>query len=263
MSNFHPIILLTDFGTKDTYVASMKGVILSLFPQATLVDLSHEVEPQNVTQAAFLLEWTYSYCPTGSVFISVVDPGVGSKRQILAAKTPRGIFLAPDNGLLTRILNKEKKCELRSVTNRNFFLKKVSFTFHGRDCFSPTGARLAKNPSLFSKLGPRTGDFVKLPLQNPRKEKGKIASKILFFDHFGNAFINLHRSFLGKPGRESCVVVKGKKIGPIRRSYYEVKKGKVVAVFNSMDLLEIGINQGSAKEALKLKTGDAVEVIEP
>ena len=261
MPDFHPIILLSDFGTKDTYVASMKGVILSLFPQATIVDLSHEVEPQNVTQAAFLLDWTYAFYPTGSVFICVVDPGVGSKRRILAAKTPKGIFLAPDNGLLTLLLNNEKKYELRTVTNRAFFLNKVSSTFHGRDCFSPTGARLAKSPSLFSKLGPPTNHFVKLPTQDAKKEKGKIQGKILFFDHFGNAFVNIQRSLFDSFTGKNCVVIKGKRMGPVRRSYYEVNKGDAVAVFNSTNLLEIAVNQGSARDALKLKSGDTVEII--
>lgn len=239
----------------------MKGVILSLFPQATIMDLTHEISPQNIAQAAFTLEWTYSFYPLNSIFISVVDPGVGSKRKILAAKTGHGIFLAPDNGLLTRVLEKEAH-ELRYVTNAKFFAKAISSTFHGRDCFAPTGARLAQKPSLFSQLGPRTHHFVGLDLAEPRIKAGKVMGGILFFDHFGNAFVNIPKSLLSRQLKKSKLSVKvaGKNLGPIRNSYYEVKKGAPVVVFNSMNLLEIGVNQGSAKEKLKLKAGDNVEV---
>ena len=260
MVKSRPIVLLTDFGTKDSYVGSIKGVILTLFPKATIADLTHEVEPQDVRQAAFLLEWTYPFFPRGSVFVCVVDPGVGSHRRILAAKTRHGIFLAPDNGLLSRVLDQEKAYEARVVTNRSFFAENISATFHGRDCFAPTAARLAKNPGLFSRLGPKITDFVRLPDAKPKKFPGKLCGEIFLFDHFGNAFLNVPRSMLTKnPHR---VVVKGRDLGPIRRSYYEVKKGKAVAVFNSMNLLEIAVNQGSARDKLKLKTGDRVEIIE-
>ena len=262
MTRMRPIVLLTDFGTKDSYVASMKGVILSIFPEALLVDLSHEVAPQNIAQAALLLEWTYSYFPPNTLFVSVVDPGVGSERRILAAKTKKGIFLAPDNGLLSRVLKREKAIELRHVTNSKFFLPKVSFTFHGRDCFAPTGARLARNPKDFSKLGPKTKEFTPLKILEPKLRGSRIEGEILFFDHFGNAFVNIPKSLV-QSHRDSAsarVLVKGKSLGRIRRSYFEVEKGKAVPVFSSVDLLEIAVNHGSARERLKLNEGDRVEI---
>ena len=262
MSGFHPIVLLTDFGTKDSYAASMKGVILTLFPQATIVDLTHEISPQNIIQAALVLEWTYSFFPKGSVFVCVVDPGVGSKRRMLAAKTNRGIFLAPDNGLLTRVLEREKPHELRFVTDPSFFLKNVSSTFHGRDCFAPTGARLAKDPSDFKRLGPVTKERVTLDFGTPKRRDGVWVGEIFFFDHFGNAFVNISRTFLEKHGGKSSgrVKVNGRPLGPVRRSYFEVEKGNAVAVWSSVDLLEIAVNQGSAREKLKLKIGDTIEI---
>ncbi len=253
-----PIVLLTDFGTKDNYVASIKGVILSLFPEAKIVDLSHEVEPQNVRQAAFLLATTFSYFPSSSIFVTVVDPGVGSRRRILAAKTKHGIFLAPDNGILTPLLLTQKSYELRSVTNTRFFAKKISPTFHGRDCFAPTAARLAKKPSLFSSLGPKIHDFVQLHFNEPRVSKEKVSGEIIYFDHFGNAFANICQSLLKKPHAQ--VRVKGKSLGPLRDSYYEVKKGAAVALVSSSGLVEIAVNQGSAREKLKLREGDRVEI---
>lgn len=263
MPGFHPLILLTDFGTRDAYVASMKGVILSVFPKATVVDLTHEIEPQNIKQAAFVLATCASYFPKGCVFVSVVDPGVGSERQIVAAKTDRGIFLAPDNGLLTLILREEKVQAIRTVTNKRFFLERVSSTFHGRDCFAPTAARLAKNPTLFSKVGPLVKEVRKLKLPEPVQNKDRIVGEILYFDHFGNAFTNIDKAFVKSAGKERNVSVRveGKDMGKIRRSYFEVLKGAAVAVFSSSDILELAVNQGSAREQLGLREGTRVEVV--
>lgn len=262
MPRSHPIVLLTDFGLKDAYVASMKAVIFSLFPEAKIVDLTHEVGPQNVRQAAFLLEAVYSYFPKGSIFVSVVDPGVGSERKILAAKTEKGIFLAPDNGLLTRILEKERKYELRVVTNSRFFLEKVSKTFHGRDCFAPTAARIAKEPSRFRELGPRLGRFKKLDFPSPNVTPKKIVGEIVYFDHFGNAFTNIHRKLLRACGKNVVPRVRagGKALGTMRSSYFEAKTGQVVAVISSTDLVEIAVNHGSAQKKLNLKEGDPIEI---
>lgn len=262
LESVQPIVLLTDFGTKDAYAASMKGVLLSLAPGAVIVDLTHEIAPQNVKQAAFVLEAAYSYFPRGSIFVSVVDPGVGSERRILAARTARGIFLAPDNGLLTRVLEKEKPSEIRIVTNPKFFLKKISSTFHGRDCFAPTAARLAQNPSLFARLGPLVKSFKKLDVPSPCVTSKGIRGEILYFDHFGNAFTNISKGSLNSKVKrvKLQVRVRGKTIGAIRRSYFEEKRGRPVAVLSSCDLLEIAVNQGSARRQLKLREGEKVEV---
>ena len=256
-----PIVLLTDFGTKDAYVGSMKGVMAGISPGTPLIDLTHEIKPQNVRQAAFVLKAAYPYFPKGSVFVSVVDPGVGSERKILAAQTPAGTFLAPDNGLLTLVLQKENKTEIRGVTNRKFFREKVSFTFHGRDCFAPTAAHLAKNPSRFRELGPRISAYQKLNFAAGRKIGKRLVGEIVYFDHFGNAFTNLTQEDLHKRTDPFRVVLNKKSLGSIRRSYFEVPHGKVVAVFSSNGVLEIAVNQGSAREILKLKEGDPVEVL--
>ena len=253
-----PIVLLTDFGIEDGYAASMKGVILSLNPGALIVDLTHEVEPQNIFQAAFLLETVCRFFPPKTIFVSVVDPGVGSRRRILAVKTRHGLFLAPDNGLLTRVLQREKSYELRAVTNQSFFMKKISHTFHGRDCFAPTAARLAARPARFSALGPRVNDFVRLSVPGPSLRGKKMEGEILFFDRFGNAFTNIHQNDLRTSFPQ--VRVKGKSLGPLRRSYYEVGKGKPIALISSSGLLEIAVNHGSAERKLKLKKGSRIEI---
>lgn len=257
-----PLVLLTDFGLRDSYVASMKGVILGLLPRATLVDLSHEVEPQNLFQAAFLLEATYPYFPKGSVFVTVVDPGVGSERQILAARAPHGIFLAPDNGILAGVLEREKRFELRAVTNRKFFRESISHTFHGRDCFAPTAARLARNPALFSKLGPRRTRYHKLNIPLPRSSRTGVRGEVLFFDRFGNAFTNIRSSHLKLSGPGRGTVKAGTfPLGSLRQAYYQVPRGRALALVSSTGQLEIAVNQGSAREALGLKKGTPIEVL--
>lgn len=261
MSKSHPIILLTDFGTKDSYVGMMKSVIFTLFPSASVIDLTHGVEPQNLKQASFILESAYPYFPPGSISVTVVDPGVGSQRRIIAARTKDLIFLAPDNGILARILEREKHYELRAVTNKEFFLKRVSSTFHGRDCFAPTAARLARNPTLFSSLGPRIKSLNQLHFPEAGLVKGKIVGEIVFFDHFGNAFTNISRKDLEASRlRNPHIKVGGKPLGPIRNSYYEVARGKATALFSSSDWLEIAVNQGSALAKLRLKEGTKIEV---
>ena len=252
---------MTDFGNQDAYVASMKGVILGIFSDAKIVDLTHEIAPQNVSHGSFVLQAAYPYFPTGSLFVNVVDPGVGSARNILAAKTERGIFLAPDNGLLGPILEKFTHCELRTVTNKKFFLWPQSATFHGRDCFAPTAANLAKNWNQFYLVGPRIHRYQKLDLPTVQRKSGKVRGEILYFDHFGNAFTNIAKDGIS-PARmaDSEVRVGNKKIGKIQKSYFEVPKGKAVAIFSSIGLLEIAVNHGSARESLKLREGTTVEL---
>jgi len=252
---------MTDFGTRDSYAGSMKGVILNIFPRATVVDLTHEIEPQNVKQGAFILEAAYPYFPSGSLFVSVVDPGVGSERRILAVKTKTGIFLVPDNGLITRILQREKLWVARAVTNQRFFMKKISSTFHGRDCFAPTAAHLAKNPEQFYKLGPLITNPRRLSFPEPKKQGKKWIGEIIYFDHFGNAFTNIPRNLVGLELKNALRVRIGRRnLGFVRRSYFEVEKGKAVAVFSSTDLVEIAVNHGSARKNLKLREGTPVEI---
>ena len=260
-----PIVLLTDFGTKDAYAATLKGVILSAYPQALIVDLTHEIAPQNVVQAAYVLEAAYPYFPKGSVFVTVVDPGVGSQRKILAVKSPAGIFLAPDNGILSRILPRFEKYEIRAVTNADFFRKEVSRTFHGRDCFAPAAARLAKTPSDFSKTGPKLNQIHRAHFPKFKIQKGALQAEVVYIDHFGNAFTNLARPDLEAAGKLSNYRIRihdRGEIGPIRDSYHEVKAGEPLALFGSNGILELAVNQGSAAAVLNLKEGTSIEVFQ-
>ncbi len=159
------ITLLTDFGYRDGFVGSMKGVILGINPGAQIVDISHEVQPQNIDEAGFILFSTYNHFPEGTIHVAVVDPGVGSPRKIIAVKTRNYIFLSPDNGLLKYIFFREKNCRVFEVTNRIFFLNRVSSTFHGRDIFAPVSAHLSLGTNI-NEIGKKYfwGIFGMVPL---------------------------------------------------------------------------------------------------
>lgn len=256
-----PIVLLTDFGLRDHYVGTLKGVILSLHPAAVMVDLSHGVEAQNIVQAALYLEISYSFFPKGSIFVCVVDPGVGTTRAILCAKTSDYFFLGPDNGLLTLALAHERKVVIRSVKNRKFYFQKnPSATFQGRDIMTPAAARLAKNPKVFKTLGPAVSKIHKLELPPLRKTRKEISGEIVFFDHFGNAISNIRTADAGPffwKGAE--VWVKDIPLGKLR-STYGLGPETLTALFNSSSQLEIAMPNGSAQQEGSLEVGDPVKV---
>jgi len=259
-----PLVLLTDFGLRDHYVGSVKGVILSVDPRARVVDLSHGIEAQNIVQAAALLESSYFCFPKGSVFVCVVDPGVGTKRKIICVKTSRYYFFAPDNGLLASTLEHEKQVAIRSVENQKFFWKQIpSSTFHGRDIISPAAAHLARSnqPSkIFSQLGPKLSRIQHLALPRAFKLKRGVRGEIVYFDHFGNAATNLHRQDQTDDfWKKAEVEVKGIPCGKILATYGQARHG-LIALFDSADRIEIAVPRGSAREECSLTVGDEVKV---
>ena len=255
-----PIVLLTDFGLQDHYVASMKGVILSIYPAAMIVDLSHGVEPQNITQGAMLLEAAFKDFSKGSIFVCVVDPGVGTKRKALCVKTQHYYFLGPDNGILSLALNHEKNIVTRSLENSKFFLKaKPSSTFHGRDIFSPAAAHLAKR-NIFNRMGPAISKIHRLELPKVRKTRNKLEGEIIYFDHFGNAITNIHeRDAKQEFWKTAKVSMKEMDIGKLRTTYGHGPRS-LAALLNSSSQLEIAMPSGSAKQEASLERGDSVTV---
>lgn len=257
-----PIVLLTDFGLKDHYVGVLKGVILSIHPSAQIADLSHGVEPQNVAHGASLLEIGYSMFPKGSIFVCVVDPGVGTKRKILGVKTQHYYFLGPDNGLLSLALKHEKNVTVRSVENSKYFRTDLpSSTFHGRDIFSPTGAHLAKNPAIFSKLGPLLSSIHLLNLPKVKRSKNEIIGEILYFDHFGNAITNIHRGDAEESfWKKAQIHANDLLVGNLKSTYGSDTKS-LLAVINSSSQLELAIPGGSAQKEASLSVGDVIRII--
>ncbi len=256
------IVLLTDFGLKDPYVGILKGVIAQIAPQTSVIDLTHEISSFDIVQAGFALHQAYRYFPKGSIFVAVVDPGVGSARQVLLVQTKDYFFLAPDNGLLTLVLAHEKPIKVIRLENRKYFLKECSQTFHGRDIFAPVAAHLSKGiaPQQFGKL---ISNYQKLDDFSPQVQKNKIIGQIIHIDHFGNAITNLSQDFLKKyfPNLKFQIVVKKKKFSSVKKYYAQNKAGEITLLFGSAGFLEIAVNQGSAAKKMKLKNGDAIEIL--
>ncbi|MBX6422493.1 S-adenosyl-l-methionine hydroxide adenosyltransferase family protein [Thermosulfurimonas sp. F29] len=239
-----PVVLLTDFGLRDHYVGVMKGVILSRVPEAVLVDLTHEIPPQNVRAAAYELAVSWSYFPEGSVFLCVVDPGVGTARRALAAVIEGRFFVGPDNGLLTLVLRRHGAFEIRAVEAERFSLPGASTTFHGRDLFAPVAAEILRGRPL-RDFGPRIEDPVLLPFPEPEPVPGGWRARVLRVDRFGNLILNL--SVRELPFGSFRVEVEGRRV-PLARTYAEVPEGEPLALIGSDGFLEIAVNRGSAAE---------------
>jgi S-adenosylmethionine hydrolase len=256
------ITLTTDFGSRDAFVGTMKGVILSLNPRATVVDLVHELKPGDVRGGAFSLLTSYRFFPKGTIHVVVVDPGVGSKRTALAVKTGNFCFLGPNNGVLSWALAKEKILEIRALENEKLFLKDVSRTFHGRDVFAPVAAHLSKGVP-FKKLGPVLKDFDRLEWPAPLRKGKEIRGEFVYIDRFGNAITNIAEEDLRLFGKGEVRVSVGRgRTCPLASFYQAVPDGKPVAVPGSSGFLEIAINGGSAKKSLGLATRASVVLME-
>jgi len=260
------ITLLTDFGTEDTYVGVMKGVIASICPQAQVIDLTHEVPPQDVATGAFLLDVSVDYFPEGSVHVAVVDPGVGTARKPIALRTAKAFYVGPDNGIFTLVLQRQKLLQAVCLDNPKFHLPALSATFHGRDIFAPVAAHLASGIPL-EMLGSAVTRLQRLPFPRIRVDWGGIRATVVHIDRFGNAITNLTRAdfetWRTRWEVKEPVVEAGpdKVLLPICRTYAEVAPGEALALFGSSERLEIAVNLGSAAQALHMQRGDTVRVL--
>jgi S-adenosylmethionine hydrolase len=251
-----PIALLSDFGTKDWFVASMKGVILSINPRAVIVDINHDIPAGDIAAGAFNLLACQALFPAGTVFVSVVDPGVGSCRAAIGIRAGSRYFIGPDNGLFSMITDNYYKSEVRSLENTRYFQKEVSSTFHGRDLFAPVGAHLSRGIP-FEKLGPKMKSIVPLStIPAAFAVKKNIVGSVIYIDRFGNAITNISSSLANQAGR---IRVKGRVI-PLCSCYSDVGQGKPVAVIGSCGFVEISVNKGNAAQKMRLKIGDTVIV---
>jgi S-adenosylmethionine hydrolase len=241
------ITLLTDFGTADSYVAEMKGVLLTYAPTATLVDITHEVSPGDVRAAQYLLSRTWMFFPEGTIYVAVVDAGVGTDRRVLAATRFGRYFLAPDNGLLSFL-------SLNATFVSIPVLPEAAPTFHGRDVFAPAAAVLARGGSLES-LGAAITDPHYAPLPIPTVEGDAVVGQVIYVDRFGTLVSNISPTAV-KPGAR--IRVGGADVGPLRRTFADVASGALVAFTGSAGTIEIAVRDGSATRLLGL--GVAAEV---
>jgi len=260
------ITLTTDFGRTDSYVGSMKGVILGINPDARLVDITHAIGPQDTTQAAYILKTFYDYFPPGTIHLVIVDPGVGSERRAIALQTPEQIFVAPDNGILTEAWHAARArwgpedCVVVELAERRFWRDRVSFTFHGRDIFAPVVAHLSVGVALLS-LGPRLLAINELTFEQPtRGRSGELVGRIIHVDHFGNCITNItpqHLELLGA-SQDLVVTIIDQRISGLQQTYADSSVGALVALIGSSDHLELAVRNGNAAQTLGVGIGDTV-----
>lgn len=251
-----PITLLTDFGLADGYAGVMHGVILGINPAATIVDLTHEVPPQDVRYAAYVLSTAYRYFPAGTIHVVVVDPGVGGPRQAIALRAAGQTFLAPDNGVLSYVLAKGY-AELVRLSQPRYWLANPSRTFHGRDIFAPVAAHLSLGVPL-GELGEPFAEPVCLPISQPlRRPDGTWEAHVIHVDRFGNLVTDLCPD-AGWLEQIASAKVKGRAIATVADTYSDVPSGAPVLLVGSGGYLEVAVRDGDARAELEADVGDPV-----
>lgn len=252
------ITLLSDFGLRDYFVGAVKGVILNLNPEITCIDISHDVPPHDIFTGAFILNQAYSYFPPGTIHFAVVDPGVGTARKAIAARAAGHYFVAPDNGILTYIMEANEDFIAYEITADHYFHKPVSATFHGRDVFAPVAAWISRRIELH-QMGPVLESPVRLPIPAPKRVRDTmIQGAILSVDRFGNLVTNL------RPGDISGtfkLLAGQREITALRATYGEASPGELIVIPGSAGFLEIAMKGGSAAATLNMKAGMPIGVI--
>ena len=282
-----PIVLTTDFGTSDAFVGVMKGVILTINPDATIIDLTHEIGPQNLRQGAFVLGVNHSYFPPGAIHVAVVDPGVGTTRKPIVLETPAAKFVGPDNGLFSEVIKAYlpgdappandgaqvvlphplKAWELAAP---RFRLHPVSNTFHGRDVFAPAAAHLSLGVGP-EELGPAVSELTYLPLNKPSSVEAAVIGEVIYTDRFGNLGTNISAIGLGEwgtDGASALVEIGPRRIVGLSRTFHDNLDGRagqpdglpLVALIGSNGYLEIAVRDGNAAETLGFGVGETVRI---
>jgi len=267
------ITLTTDFGLDDPFVGIMKGVILNIVPDAQIIDITHNIEPQNITQAALILNATYPWFPRKTVNVVVVDPGVGSVlkakgktkktagpiiRRAMVVQSKFQTFIGPDNGVLT--LGIQPDSRVYEITNKKYFLKNVSNTFHGRDVFAPCAGWIA-NGIAHSKVGPRVLKPVHLDFPQPLLKGASLHGEIIHIDHFGNLTTNISAELIHEtfpPSATINVQIGKHRIEGLVTGYYQMKDNQPGAIINSWNQLEIFYREDNARKKLKARVGQSV-----
>jgi S-adenosylmethionine hydrolase len=257
------ITLLTDFGTADPFVAGIKGVILSINPRATIVDITHEIPPHEIRQAAYVLKSAYRYFPKKTIHIVVVDPGVGGPRKPLLVVNPRGRFLAPDNGVLSYIYREHASSQVYHLIAKRYRLRAYSPTFDGRDLFAPAAAWLSKGVKP-AQLGRKITEYVKFSIPEPRQQKdGSLQGQVIHIDRFGNLITNITvddlQPWLGT-GKTPTIIIKDHTVKGLRQFYGEAGPGELCALINSDDHLELFHGRSSAQLRLNAMFNEKITV---
>jgi len=259
------IALFTDFGTRDAYVAQLKGAILSIHPTARLVDLTHEVSVFDVRAAAHLLDASVRYFPARTIFVAVVDPGVGTaRRPVLLVTQAEKFYVGPDNGLFTRVIEREGFQAAYMLTQAAYFLPQVSATFHGRDRFGPVAAHLARGVEP-AQFGPRLAELVQLPYVRPQRLGETVVGEVIHVDHYGNIATNIPSAMLTDlvPGQWlTLILAERTHVLPFVETYGAGVQEQLVCLINSSDACEIALPHGNAAACLAVQVDDRV-VLKP
>jgi len=256
------IALLTDFGHRDSYVAEMKAVILSINPVVNIVDITHGIEPQNILQAAILLQRSAMFFPRGTIFVCVVDPEVGTSRSLVFVRTATYDFVAPDNGLLWLTIRDLDVIHLVSLENYDYFISRTPSTFEGRDKLAPVSAyaSLGIEPTQFGSV--KTG-IKQLELPRPVLENDMLIGELLYFDNFGNAISNINISDLleTESANLPSVIFREEELGHIHSTFAEAENGAALAYFGSSGYLELAVNNGSFRLKFRARPGEKVAIV--
>jgi S-adenosyl-L-methionine hydrolase (adenosine-forming) len=258
------ITLLTDFGSQDYFVGAMKGIILSRSPNAQIVDITHEIPPQDIHAAAFALLVCYKDFPAGTIHVAVVDPGVGSDRRAILIECGEQRFVGPDNGVFSWICEREGSWRAIHLTNRKFFREPVSATFHGRDIFAPVAAALS-NGVPAEELGKEGSNIVRLESLAPKAVDARIEARVIHIDHFGNCVTNLTTEHLDEASfaAGASLVLNNREITSFRRFFAEAAndRDELFCIFGSAGFLEIAARNSSAARILNARREDVVNLI--
>jgi S-adenosylmethionine hydrolase len=252
------VALLTDFGTEDPFVGVMKAVIWARCPSARIVDLTHAVTPQNVSEGAFWLARTFRWCAAGSIIVAVVDPGVGTDRRALVVAAHERVFVGPDNGLLAAAVSSDSNRRIHCVDLAKLGLPTPSRTFHGRDVFAPVAAEIAEGRVRPADVGPPIVDLAPSPVPEARVVDGRVEGAVVTIDRFGNLITNVTIESIGALHRP-CVEI-GEHVFPIRDTYSDVTAGECLGLVNAFGTVEVARRNGSAAASLGLGRGARVVV---
>lgn len=255
-----PITLTTDFGTRDGYAGAMKGVILSIDPSADIIDITHEISPYAVDEAAQLLSSVTGYFPPGTIHVGVVDPGVGSRRKGIIIQALGQYFVGPDNGIFSGVISSGQPWRAIAITDPKFLLPAAGRTFQGRDVFAPVAAYLSLGVDL-AEFGEGLSRLYEISLVRPRCDKNEIRGQVVKVDRFGNLITNISWEDVSRLSDRGCEVwAGGRRIGTVSGAYSEVKPGDALAAIGGFGWLEIAVNRGRAAETLAMRKGMEVLV---
>ncbi|MBW1715914.1 MAG: SAM-dependent chlorinase/fluorinase [Deltaproteobacteria bacterium] len=257
------ITITTDFGERDPYVAMMKGVILTINPDARIVDTIHQVPPGSILEGASIIKQTYQYFPSGTVHLAVIDPGVGGKRRPIAVLADNHLFVGPDNGLFWPVIETQENSEVIHLCDKMYWMREISPTFHGRDIFAPVASHLSKGIDPFL-MGEKVDNPITLANPLPRENSSDLVGKIIRVDHFGNLITNITREHLNLfPESKGLEIRVGTlTLKKISTTYGDVSEGEPLALIGSSNLLEIAINRGNVAHDLgqEFKVGTKVTI---